>query len=358
MSLARRLALKDGAYVRGVLRLLVALFCDLRGRGHRDGQQRWPGFSCQAEGGCFHLSLGEVRPWKKKEKSHWEPVGMKRDWGEIWGLEAKRGWFYHAACIFGCKLIGSFPDRLTLFYSRKKHKCFLKTYISNIAGRKLAAVPSRTDVRDCSRFAMFHHFLTKCALSQNQKFSHGNFSFPGKNTYKPEDNENLGSVAPVCQRTVSLMWRLKKKVRPKNREQWSGWGNGSSFPQFSSIFVSSPSSWQQPSRWVTEWAKIKIVFQLSQKKKKFWLSIPAWKEGGKKKKSKYIYFFDREGFPFWSSSAETPPGTAPSHGTAAWQRRCQPQHGLKCCPLKMHQLTCLGWTFLKEIKNSLSHLMN
>lgn len=69
MSLAIRLALQGAAYVWGVFRLLVALLRNLRGRGYRDGQQGGPRFPCQAEGCCFNLSLGKVRPWREEKKS-------------------------------------------------------------------------------------------------------------------------------------------------------------------------------------------------------------------------------------------------------------------------------------------------
>lgn len=76
MSLAIRLALQGAAYVWGVFRLLVALLRNLRGCGHRDGQQGGPRFPCQAEGCCFNLSLGKVRPWREEKKRHVKKISL------------------------------------------------------------------------------------------------------------------------------------------------------------------------------------------------------------------------------------------------------------------------------------------
>jgi len=214
MRLARRLARKGGSYVGGVLRLLVALFGDLRGSGHRDGQQRWPGFARQAEGCCFNLSLGEVWPWKEKEKSQWEPVDMKTGIaGELGGVIGKTQLGFTLLLVFSqtqTLLLPGGASQPTQTLSKNSSIIF-------------HGLRSRKRTRSRGRFAVVrrHHFSTKPALSQNQTFSHKNLKFSwGKiptNRVLREDNENLGSVAPARQGTASLTLCLREKVRLKSR---------------------------------------------------------------------------------------------------------------------------------------------
>lgn len=182
--LARRLALKDGSYVCGVLRLLVALFCDLWGCGHRDGQQRWPGFSCQAKGCCFNLSLGEVRPWKKKQKWHWEPVGMEKGTAVKFGdYRQNAAGFTIAACVFSCKRSAPFLDRHYFFLEehQSQHKHFLKTLQWYFMG---SAPKSRLTVAAGLQFSVVITFWWRMLFCKPRSFHMEIWGFPGKNTYK------------------------------------------------------------------------------------------------------------------------------------------------------------------------------
>lgn len=178
-----------GPYVGGILRLFVTFFCHLRGRGDRDGQQRWPGFPGQAEGRCFNLSLGEGRPWKKKEN------GIKK-------LQVGKG-------------------------GLRWHDFFLEEH-----QRQYKHVLNALQFYFMSS-ALFVD-VTFSLFCKNLKFSHRKLPFPGKNTSEQDTPRKIRRPLPG---QFDVEFDVEFKGQNETEEQWPGWGNGPSFPQFSSIFV-------------------------------------------------------------------------------------------------------------------------
>lgn len=185
-----------GPYVGGILRLFVTFFCHLRGRGDRDGQQRRPGFPGQAEGCCFNLSLGEVRPWKKENAIKKLQVG-------------KGGLRWHDFFL-------------------EEHQRQYKHVLNALQFYFMSS-------------ALFVD-VTFSLFCKNLTFSHRKLSFPGKITSEQDTPRKIWRLLPgqfdvEFDVEFNVEFDVEFKGQNETKEQWPGWRNGPSFPRFSSIFV-------------------------------------------------------------------------------------------------------------------------